>query len=95
MFLLAPAVEFGVLLLRQRRRRLRRRAVTLRHVKYEAAAGGSAALAGDGAKENGVEERSDDEDCEKEFWKYDRVYLCLLPVLFLFFNLVYWLTYAV
>ncbi len=52
LFLLAPALEFGVLLLRQRRR-CRRRAVTVRRVKYEAAAGGSASL-GQGGSLNGA-----------------------------------------
>ncbi len=35
------------------------------------------------------------EEFDDEFWRYDRIYLCLFPVLFFLFNIVYWLTYAV
>ncbi len=55
LFLLAPAVEFGVLLLRQRRRWRRRHVTAVRQRgKYEAAAGGAAAALGGDANGAGT-----------------------------------------
>ena len=73
-------LQFGILLLKRQKSYVR--TLTVENVKYEAAA-------------NGVNGPGDDALDAEEYLKIDRYYLIMFPVLFVIFNLIYWLAYLV
>lgn len=74
------ALEFGALLLK--RTKACSKTLTVENVKYEAAS-------------NGISGTNDDPLDGEEYWKIDRYYLVLFPLLFLVTNVAYWLAYTV